>query len=275
MNRTHYSYQPSRFSQSGFRAFAQYNYPLLRWQIIFYLLISLCCGTLILLPVGDVAQVSIFTVTWSALPLMFVFSPLVFARNGDSRKVERQIPVSAGEKLAFYLIYLCIVVGVSVYAIPELCLWLYTKIPSVQTESIMDLLKIRYSTYAMLTCSNIMSVFAALMTCLCVVLRARSNRIIKAVISVFGFQIVIGLMGAFYGAYIALTSGIADGMSGIADGLARKNPITEESVGKEIVEKFTMEGNWFVVVTLVVVTVYSAYMVWLVYKTLSRGGKRI
>lgn len=229
------------------------------------------CAVLELLPVGKFMQFSLFSTIWATIPYMFMLAALVFARNGDFRMVECQIPATAKEKFAFFAIYLLVVIPLLVYAIPELALWLYTKIPAVQTDLMMSLIKLRWRLAPGLVTINILTAACGVMTCLCVVLRAGRNRILKAVISVIAVQFTIGIMGGIYGMMTAFRDGMEDGYAGLPAN-ARHN--IQAAIDMSIQESISdVSGAWaFQLLVGGIMTVYLICILRLIYKTLRHGG---
>ena len=260
----------SGFSRLRLEAVCRYYLPIVKWQMIIYVLIAMLCAVLELLPVGTVMQFSLFTTVWATLPFMFMLAALVFARNGDSRMVECQIPATAAEKFTFFTIYLLVVIPLLVYVIPESALWLYTQIPAVQTDLMMSLLDMRFKLAPGLLSINILSSVCGAMTCLCVVLRAKSNRILKAVIAVLAVQFMLALMGGAYGMVTAIQNGLEDGYAGLPPNASYSIKTAIDMRMQEAAAG--VAGAW--VFQLVVGAILTVYIIWIlrtIYKTLRRG----
>ena len=261
------AYPPLNSSRLRLKALWGYYFPIVKWQLIIYAAVAVFCALMELLPVGMFLQFSLFTVVWTILPFMFMLSPLVFARNGDSRMVECQLPASASEKLTFYALYLLLAIPLIVFVLPEAALWLSTKIPALQNDLMTTLLSIRWKLSAGLTATNLLTATCGVMTCLCVVLKAKSNRILKAVASVIAVEFTVGIMGGIYGIISALQDNFTD--------LKPETPNDFQSaITHRMQETVADVGHaWaFQLVVGIIMAVYLIYIVRTIYKTLQRGG---
>lgn len=256
-----------KFSWLRVSELTAYYKPLLSGQVLIYAGISLFLAVLILLPVGDIAQIFFLAITWTIIPYMFQFAPLVFAKGGDARLIERMIPATAAEKMTFLLIYLLVVIGAVVYALPEFSLWLYTKIPAIQNEKMLIFVNLRLSNSEGVVIMNSLSVTAAMLTCLYMVLRARSNRIIKGIVSVFAVQFSLAFLGGLYGIRTAFQKGFEDGM---ANRLPMGMNLSVEQI-RSISADFSV-NNGFVIFVICLLACYSLYMVWLNYRVFRKGN---
>lgn len=256
------------FSWCRVASLSAYYSPVIRGQLTLYVAVSLMFSILLLLDVGEMAQVCIFTLSWTIIPFMFVFAPLAFVRTGDTRIIERMIPASALEKFIFYIVYLLIVVPVAVYALPELSILLYTKIPAIQTPGVMELVSLHCNGFCKILFVNLLSAIAASVTCLYVVMSARTSRIIKGILSVFGVQVAIGILGAFYGfsaAFRQFKAGVKDGMRG---DLSQIDEIPRADV--QTILQDMNDNISYVLVVLGILTVYCLLMLWLNYRGLKK-----
>lgn len=249
-----------RFSWARVAQFAAYNMPGLRKQLVAFLVTSLLFSVLLLLPLGEGAQVGICSLAFTTLQLMFALAPVVFAKSSDTRIIDRLVPCSAGEKLTFYLIYLLVVIPAVTLLLPELSLCLYTVIPAIQTEQMLALIEIRHHlSWPMATLNCAMSAVIA-MVCFLVVLKSKRNRAIWGIVSVFVFQIVYGIIGAIWGFTAAFQAGLEDGMQG-------NEQKTGEEIAKMVTEQMT-EGSWYIYTMIAIMVVVAVYLVWDLYRTL-------
>lgn len=255
-----------KFSWLRVSELTAYYKPLLSGQVLIYAGLSLFLSVLILLPVGGLAQFFFFTLIWTIIPYLFQFAPLVFAKGGDARLIERMLPATAAEKMTFLLIYLFVVVGAVVYAFPEFTLWLYTKIPAVQNESMLIFVNLRFSSSIGLIAMNTLSIVAAMLTCLYMVLSARNNRIIKGIASVFAVQFSMAFLGGLYGIRMAFKKGFEDGMANRPP-MGVNIPVEQ---WRNIVAEFPV-NNGFVIFVICLLTCYSLWMVWLSYRVFRKG----
>lgn len=203
----------SRFSWRRVMDVASFYRPGVEKQVLWYLIASVICAMLTLLPLGQFAQLGLYTIIWTALPLLFEMAPCMLTKQGDSRIIERLITATPAEKYTFRLIYFLVVIPIACQLFPRLALYLYTQIPSIQTEETLSLIKVSLGSPALIYAINTLTAVGASMTCLYVVTRARTNRALKGILSVFAVQIGAGLLGAFWGFSAALKLGIDDGMA--------------------------------------------------------------
>ena len=255
------------FSWKRVREFAGWNMLKFKKQIIWYPLISLLSAILLLLPVGESAQMGLTTLVWGILPFLAYLAPLVFAMGGDGRIIMRMIPARPSEKLTFYLGYLLIIVPAVLYILPLLASFLYMHLPSIQTEDVMSMLKMRMGiNMPWITVTNIVGMLAVIVTCFYFVLRSRNNRIINGIIATVIFLFLQGLAGAIYGMTAAFRMGIADGMAGA-------DPKDEEEIVRRLMEEMTSMGSWMTVITAIT-ALYFAFAIWQTWRLFSHKSNR-
>lgn len=252
--------RPSRFSWRRVGSLAAFFRPMIEKQTLLYLIVSVVVAILTLLPVHEVAQIALFTISWTVIPYMVQFAPCIMAKSGDARIVERLIPASAAEKFIFRLIYFLLVVPVVSYLLPDCALLLYREIPSIQNEGFTNLVDLALHNSLFLRVLNLFTMCASVLTCLYTVSRVRTNRVLKGVVSVFAVNISVGLLGALWGTGMAFRLGFCDGQAGI-------QPNTEQ-FNLRLRESFTDSAYMYVV--LGVVVLYVIYMLVLNYRILRR-----
>jgi len=245
---------------------AHYYSPVINRQLTAYGAASLIFAILLLMPFNGLAQTGIFSVIYTAIPLIFMLAPIALAKSGDTRVVNRMLPAKASEKYLFLLIYFLVIIPITVYALPELALWLYTKIPAIQTEEMMGLIKLRLLNYdyPITMFMNVLSSVAAALTCLFVIEFAHHSRIIKAVVTVFGVQFAVGIMGAIYGVALVFQRGFEDGVNG--------THLSEEQQAnfvKDIMSDF-MQATPYLITVITILVIYTGLMLWLNYRTLRK-----
>ena len=194
---------------------------------------------------------------------MFQLAPIAFAKTGDTRVVDRMLPARASEKFTFYLLYLLVAVPIAVYVLPEGAMWLYGKIPAIHTDAMMGLKNIHFSNPPLI-CMNVLAAVAGSLTCLFVIMHARQSRIIKAVISTFAVQFVVGILCAVYGMYAVFRQGVNDGLDGKSF-----SPEQQENLVQNIISDFT-HATPYIVTVISLLTVYTGLMLWLIYRTLRK-----
>ena len=207
------------------------------------------------------------TLVWGILPFLAYLAPLVFAMGGDGRIIMRMIPARPSEKLTFYLGYLLIIVPAVLYILPLLASFLYMHLPSIQTEDVMSMLKMRMGiNMPWITVTNIVGMLAVIVTCFYFVLRSRNNRIINGIIATVIFLFLQGLAGAIYGMTAAFRMGIADGMAGA-------DPKDEEEIVRRLMEEMTSMGSWMTVITAIT-ALYFAFAIWQTWRLFSHKSNR-
>lgn len=251
----------NRFSWRRVAELAAYNSPIVGHQMLIYLGISAICAVLTLLPLPGGVQFGIFTMIWTILPLLFYLTPVALAKNGDSRIIDRMIPARPDEKFVFYLLYTLVAAPLAIYTLPTLACWLYTLIPDIQHEVMLNLMDIKSNIPSIIRGINFFSGTAIVLTCLYVVLHARSGRVVKGIVSVFAAMFATGIIGAVYGISAAFREGFLDGLAN-----ARPNP---NKVMMLTMDQMNMDTTF----NVIVYTIYVAYIIWVLvqtYRTISR-----
>lgn len=223
-----YSDQKS-FSWLRIRALIKFYSPIMRRQVLTYSIASVVAAIIMLLPLSGGAQMALFSIVWTALPLLFELAPCILCKQGDYRIIERMIPATATEKYVFRLVYFLIIVPICVYLLPELASEIYEMIPAIQTEEMLYIYKYQHFGLSNLPILliNVFTAIAATLTCLYVVTRARHSRMVKGVISVFAVSIFVSIMGAIMGWHAAFRAGFEDGMAGVSPRLTPETSIVE------------------------------------------------
>ena len=248
----------SRFSWHRVAEVAAFYAPTTNRLLLVYFLFSLLFAVVTLLPLPEYAQVGLFSLNWTAIPLMFELAPIALAKNGDSRIIERLIPATPTEKFVYYLLFFTIVVGAAIYLLPWLALNLYEFIPSVHSPMASKIFEMKLSNPWMLEIANGLTVIATCYTCLYVVFKARTGRVVKGVIAVFVMQIVIGMIGAITGFTVAFSQGYTDGVNGV--------PANPEEVSRNVVDQ--MSSTPYLSIMIAVAAVYIVGVLCLFYRNL-------
>lgn len=253
----------SRFSWKRVGMLYAYNRPYLSRELLFYIVAIIVMSGLTLLPIGEIGQFMIFSLVWSIIPYMCNFAPLIFAKGGDSRIVDRMIPARPSEKYLFYLSYILLVIPAVCYTLPLLASWAYLKIPSIQTEFLMELTKLRFSLPIQMIALNVLTTFALPMTCFYTLISSRHNRVLKGVISVFAVQFAMDLIGGIYGFMVALNGGFDD---------VANHPSATTLAGISTGNFFMQEmaSSPFMAVLISIMGVYACIMFRLTYKAVNR-----
>lgn len=249
-----------RFSWNRVGQLYAYYSPVVKKQCTIYFSFSALCAILMMLPVNEMLQVGFFTVIWTAIPLMYLMAPCAFGKHDASPAVERLLPVKTTEKLAFFFTYLLIVLPLALYTLPCTAMWLYLHIPALHTGDMMRLYEIKMHNPLIIRGLNLVTELSGLLTCLCVVETARTNKIFKGIISVIAVNFVEGLLGAIYGMNCVFQEGYKAGKSGM--NMENPNAFTMQIMD----EMANASGYMIFMYTLFMA--YSAFLVWLLYRTL-------
>lgn len=205
---------PEGFSLKRTMAVSIFYGHVFKRQLLVYSLASLFFFILLLMPFRAAAQLALFTMIFSIMPLLVQFSPVVLAKSGDFRTIEYMLPAKASEKLGVFLVYFLVIIPITVYLLPELSLILYRIFPAVQTEEGLDIVNIHFSNPPIFVITNILTLASGTLTCLYVEIRCHHARVVKGILSVFAVNIGISLLGAFYGVKAAFTAGYNAAMEG-------------------------------------------------------------
>lgn len=251
--------QTSSFSWERVAQLYQFNDPWIRKQSTIYFLFSLTVSILYLLIPSQTLRMAVYSPCCTVLMFMYIWSPIVFTRGGDTRIVDKLIPVSPTEKFVFYMSYLLIVVGLSCY----LCPWIAEKISPVlypdtnggeiaQNERIPIVFKL--STY--------LSTIAAMLTCFYFVIAAKRNRVIKAYLISIGVSLVLSTLNTFYGVKEAIIAGFKEAAS-------QGRAASEEEIS-EMVSSALNDHLYFSICALAVDMGIIILLIWLSYRSLYR-----
>ncbi len=239
-----------------FNALWRFNYPLVERQVIIYLIVSVFFAILMLLPVSGPIQFSIYTFGNMALNYLVVLAPIVLAKNGDYRIIERLIPATAGEKFCWRLIYFLIVIPAVTIVFPYWAGYLYLQIPSIQTEAMKSAIEMAENLPFRVMLLNKLTYVAEVLTCLYVVSYTRKSRIVKSVLAVFVVQFVVACFGFAWGIYSTTAALSADSHS----------PLNPQQLQDEVLARMYDTSYLFIVIG--VVTVYTSIMLILNYRVL-------
>ena len=260
------SLNPDRFSWNRIGALCHYYGPRLRKQMIIYFCVSLIASIITLIPAPGAFQVALFTMSQTALQLMYYMAPVVLAKNGDTRIVDRLLPATSLEKFLFLTCYFIPVTGALTLLLPLISSKVYMMIPAVQTADLVDLLNIRANTSWPIQLTNIMGGISCVLTCLYVVVRSHSNRTLKGVLSVFGVEIAIGILGAIWGMSSAFMKGFHDGYSGVCPN--NLNALSREETNQIMHDAITgmTQSDGFLIAVNVIIGGYMLLMFILNYR---------
>ncbi len=249
--------QTAHFSWRRIAMLYQFNAPWIRKQTIIYFLFSLATALAYILISSPTIRMGVYNPCRSIITFMFIWSPIVFTKGGDTRIVDRLIPASALEKFVFYMSYLFIVIGLACY----LCPWIAEKITLYQPYIVNEENTANVSAVPMIyQWSQYLSTVAAMMTSLYFVIAARHNRIVKAYLISVGVSIFLSTLSTFYGVKEAIISGYKEA----TDNLSRVN----ETQIAEMVSSALNDHYHFSMFVFALSVGYILLLMWLTYRAL-------
>lgn len=252
----------SRFSLARVLKLARWNNLKVRTQLIWTPVISLAVAICLLLPLPDWAQMTLFTLLSTIISYLGQLSPLDFGRGGDARPVLKMLPVSASEKLVYYLFYAVILIPALLFILPTIASYLYLHIPAIQTPGMLHVYEVKFnSSLATLTAIGAASYLFSTLLCTYVVMRSRINRIINGVIAVVVAAAVNGVLGLIWGLTLAFNQGFRDAVEG--------RPKASETEIMEITQQYFNTPNLVSYMTLAVTLTAVIVLTVLIYRLFS------
>ena len=253
-----------RFSFARVLEFARYSLPQLRKQMSIYALASVVCTIICLIPGKEAMQVGLFVMTWTALPLIYYCTPIVFAKGADSRIINRLIPVSAGERLTFYYPYLLVVIPAILFIPTYIGSLIYRACPSLQTPGALELYRLKFMNMGILSLINLTGGILICTLCFLCVERARFNRLLWGIVAVIGGNFFLGVVGAVIAGTNAFQQGLKDGLEGNSPMNVNSKELLESTFATlSKPEPVTIAGLAVIAIMVVVVAL-------LTYQTLKR-----
>lgn len=232
-------------------------------QLLIYLGMSALMAVLSLMPFPEAVQMAIFSIFWMALPVMFYVAPAVFASKGDGRPVGRMLPARTSERFIYLMLYLLVALPAATFVLPLLAEILYLRIPAVQHSGMMEIIHMQFNNPLLIKSLNLLGGVSAMLTCLYVVQRARSSRVVKGILAAFAVEFAMGIIGAFYGMAYVFRKGFEDGMA------AGAGQCVEPPTVQELMEEMT-QATPFVIIALTVIGAYMVLMFWLNYRIMKK-----
>lgn len=228
-------------------------------QILVYLAISVLSATLLLVPMPKEAKLAIFTLVWTALPVLFYFAPAVLAAKGDTRPVSRMLPARASERFVYLMLYFLVVVPAVLFLLPSLAEWLLCNVPALRGEGELEyLFKLQYDKPLVLLVLNVFGGVGTALTCLFVTGRVRSSRVVKGILAALGAQFALGIIGAFYGLSKVFAMGYEAGAAG-----KQVSPPAMQDLMNEMAQ-----ATPYIICSISVVGLYMLWMFWMNYREL-------
>lgn len=228
-------------------------------QALVYLAISVLSATLLLVPMPKEAKLAIFTLVWTALPVLFYFAPAVLAAKGDTRPVSRMLPARASERFVYLMLYFIVLVPAVLFLLPSLAEWLLCNVPALRGEGELEyLFELQYDKPLVLSVLNIFGGVGTALTCLFVTGRVRSSRVVKGILAALGAQFALGIIGAFYGLSKVFAMGYEAGAAG-----KQVSPPAMQDLMNEMAQ-----ATPYIICSISVVGLYMLWMFWMNYREL-------
>lgn len=228
-------------------------------QVMVYLAISFLSAALLLVPMPVEAKLAIFTLVWTALPIMVYVSPAALGAKGDARPVGRMLPARASERFVYLIFYFLVVIPAVVFLLPYAAELILLNVPALQGGSDIEyLLKLQLGKAWVLTILNFFGGAATVLTCLYVTCRARTSRVVKGVLAAFGVQFALGVIGAFYGLSKVFAMGFEAGATG-----KQPAPPNMQDLMNEMAQ-----ATPYIICSISVVGLYMLWMFWMNYREL-------
>lgn len=251
----------SNFSWHRVAQLYQYNAPWIKKQTIIYFLFSLVTSLLYLLIPSETIRMGIYSPCKTILLFMFIWSPIVFTKGGDTRIVDRLIPASALEKFLFYMTYLLVVIGLACY----LCPWIAENISPVLFPSDTNVIEMNQNERtvpAVFEWSTYLSTIAAMLTCFYFVIAAKRNRVVKAYLISIGVSMFLSTLNTFYGVKEAIIAGYEEA--------ARQGSPASDTEIAQMVSSALNDHLHFSIFTLAINVGFIFLLLWLSYRSLYR-----
>lgn len=251
----------SHFSLHRVAELYRFNAPRLKKQTAIYLSVSVLSAILIFLGHGHLWQMPVYSVFASALSFMFILAPIIFNRGGDCRIIDRLIPATPTEKSFFYLSYVLVVVPAACYVPYFASQYLYELIYGYAPyESLLPEETISYMKwYAM---AQILSSVAAAITCLAIILRAKTSRVPKAVFGAIGVEIFVSAAITFYGSLTAFKIGFEQGTQ-------ISGRMSQQEITRVVIDAINAHTP-FSIFMFVLIACYIIFMLRMIYTSVYR-----
>lgn len=250
----------SSFSIHRVAQLYRYNAPWLKKQILLYFGVSLVVSALYLLGQNHLWQMAVYALTSMALSVAFILSPLVFAKGGDTRIIERLIPATPAEKFVFHISYLAIFVTLSCYLLPYIAQMISPQ-PTLGGD-FSDIMESAVKSPRIFEYCQYAAMVAGMVTCLYFITAARRGRIVKAIMLSFAVIITFNIITAIATAIEAFKIGMAEAQSG-----------TEEVDPTDITRKVTEAVSQHTTYAWILFAFIALYIIWmltLTYRALYR-----
>ena len=240
----------------------QYNAPWIKKQTIIYFLFSIVTSLLYILIPSQTIRLGIYSPCRTILLFMFIWSPIVFTKGGDTRILDRLIPASALEKLLFYMSYLLIVVGLACYLFP----WIAEKItPELYPSDINEGTTLQNERVPLVfEWSTYLSTIAAMLTCFYFVIAAKRNRLVKAYLISIGVSMFLSTLNTFYGVKEAVVAGYREAAS--------QGSAASEAEIAEMVSSALNDHMHFSIFALAINVGFIILLIFLSYRSLYRSN---
>lgn len=252
----------SGFSFARILKLARWNNLKIRNQLIWTPVISLIVAICLLLPAPQWAQLTLCTLLSSAISFLGQLSPLDFGRGGDARPILKMLPVSASEKLVFYLFYAVILIPAMLFILPTIARFIYLQIPAIQTPEVLKVYELYFSqVMRLLSVIGILNYVFCTLLCLYVVMRSRINRIINGVLAVIIASTFNGIIGMIWGLTLAFSRGFRDAVE--------NHPRATNAELEEMMQEFFATPSIFNIITALIAVAAIVFVIVLTYRLFS------
>lgn len=253
--------QTSSFSWHRVAQLYQYNAPWLIKQTAIYFIFSLTTAIIFLFTRGHAWQVGLYSTCCTVQSFMFIWSPIIFTKGGDSRMVDRLIPASPLEKFVFYMSYLLVVMPISCYLLLFVAekIYLHTGPADGPMYNALETELLIPTSYKMI---EYLATLAAMLTCFYFVIAAKRNRFVKAYLLSIGILVIISSFPSFFIVKEAFLAGYNEAIG-----------IGSKVSGAEIagwVNESVMSNNVFLITGICIILAYILMIFWSSYRALYR-----
>lgn len=253
--------QTSSFSWHRVAQLYQYNAPWLIKQTAIYFLFSLTTAIIFLLTRDYTWQVGLYSTCCTVQSFMFIWSPIIFTKGGDSRIVDRLIPAKPVEKFVFYMSYLLVVMPIACYLLLFVAekIYLYSGPADGPMNNALEIELLVPTSYKMI---QYLATLAAMLTCFYFVIAAKRNRFVKAYLLSIGVLVITSSFPSFFIVKEAFLAGYNE-----AIGIGPK--VSEAEIAGRVFESVT-SNNVFLIIGICIIIAYILLIFWSSYRALYR-----
>ncbi len=225
---------------------------------------TICCYALMQMSVAGHDNLTLYSLSSSALGFVLYFAPLLFTRYND-RRFEIQLPVTVGEKTVFSVGYCTIVIPAVVIIVwyacegfAALCGLPISNIERIGEESFHELeaMGMTFNRSLMMIMNIAQNTLIILIT-LYVVIATHRNRTLWAVITPFAAMIALSIISGIYGIYIAIKA-------------AEAVPNGSEAEFTNAMMQAMSPGNNVVIIGISILLLLNIATIYMIYRKFSK-----